>query len=77
MKDDFDSHNNDENDYTPSLVRFENMLKANEAYFFDVEEFEVLVDYYLDRINATKDLNVYIEVFGEEAMAQAKALDAK
>ncbi len=36
-----------------------------------------LVEYYLDRISATKDLNVYIEVFEEEAMAQAKALDAK
>ena len=38
MGDDFDSYNNDETDYTASLDRFENMLKANEAYFFDVEE---------------------------------------
>ena len=38
---------------------------------------EHLVEYYLDRINATKALNVYIEVFEEEVMAQAKALDAK
>ena len=54
MGDNFDSYNSDESDYTASLDRFEDMLKANEAYFFDVEEFEVLVDYYLDKSDTKK-----------------------
>ena len=33
--------------------------------------------YYLDQIEKSRDLNVYIEVFAEEALARAQALDAK
>jgi aspartyl-tRNA(Asn)/glutamyl-tRNA(Gln) amidotransferase subunit A len=33
------------------------------------------VEYYLNRINATKHLNAFIEVYGEEALAKAAALD--
>lgn len=36
-----------------------------------------LVQHYLARIKATTNLNIYIEVFEEEALEQAKALDAK
>lgn len=36
-----------------------------------------LVEYYLSNIESTKDLNVYIEVFDEEARQKAKALDQK
>lgn len=36
-----------------------------------------LVQYYLDQIEATKDLNIYIEVYEEEALAKAKALDER
>ena len=36
-----------------------------------------LVQYYLDQIEASKDLNIYIEVYGEEALAKAEALDAR
>ncbi len=36
-----------------------------------------LVNYYLDRIDKHKDLNVYIEVFGEEALLRAKNIDEK
>lgn len=36
-----------------------------------------LVQHYLAKIEATKSLNIYIEVFEEEALAYAKALDAK
>jgi len=46
MDDDFDAYQ-DEEDFTPSLNRFEQMLKNNEHYFFDVEEFEVLIEHYL------------------------------
>ena len=36
-----------------------------------------LVNYYLDRIDKHKDLNVYIEVFAEEALVRAKNIDEK
>ena len=36
-----------------------------------------LVDYYLDRIEQTKHLNAYVEVFEEEAKDRAKMLDEK
>jgi len=36
-----------------------------------------LVDYYLDRIKTHQDLNIYLEVFADEAMSQAKLVDAK
>jgi len=38
---------------------------------------EDLVKQYLQNIEATQDLNIYIEIFEEEAIAKAKALDAK
>ncbi len=34
-----------------------------------------LVNYYLQQIEATKDLNIYIEVYADEARAKAKELD--
>lgn len=36
-----------------------------------------LVNYYLTQIETSKDLNIYIEVFEEEARAKAKELDEK
>ena len=36
-----------------------------------------LVAHYLQQIELTKDLNIYVEVFEEEAKAKAKALDEK
>ncbi len=36
-----------------------------------------LVSQYLDKIEEHKNLNIYIEVFGEEALEKAKALDDK
>lgn len=38
---------------------------------------EALVQYYLDRIEAAKDLNIYVEVFAEEALSKARELDAR
>lgn len=38
-----------------SLIdKFEQMLKSRDAYYFDVEEVEALVDYYLDKTNYRK-----------------------
>jgi tetratricopeptide (TPR) repeat protein len=53
MKEDFNEHNEDQ-DYSESLNRFEQMLKKNEHYFFDVEEFEILIDHYLEKIDTNK-----------------------
>jgi aspartyl-tRNA(Asn)/glutamyl-tRNA(Gln) amidotransferase subunit A len=39
--------------------------------------YEALVAHYLERIAATKELNIYVEVFEEEALARARALDAR
>lgn len=36
-----------------------------------------LVEHYLERIEATRELNIYIEVFAEEARQRAKELDKK
>jgi aspartyl-tRNA(Asn)/glutamyl-tRNA(Gln) amidotransferase subunit A len=36
-----------------------------------------LVGYYLEQIEASKDLNAYVEVFAGEALAKAKALDER
>jgi aspartyl-tRNA(Asn)/glutamyl-tRNA(Gln) amidotransferase subunit A len=36
-----------------------------------------LVEYYLERIAETRDLNAYVEVFAGEALAKADALDAR
>lgn len=37
-----------------SIKRFEYMLKRNDQYFFDVEEYELMVDHYLSRGNTAK-----------------------
>ncbi|MCD4745049.1 MAG: hypothetical protein K8R58_01995 [Bacteroidales bacterium] len=42
----------EEEKYFKSLVkRFEEMLKKNEQYFFDVDEFEIIIDYYFEKEN--------------------------
>src|SRR6056297_1321392 len=37
-----------ENNFQYMLQRFEDMLSSNKSYFFDVEDFEEIIDYYLD-----------------------------
>ena len=34
--------------FESSVNRFENMLKTNEIFFFDVQEFENIIHYYID-----------------------------
>ena len=36
-----------------------------------------LVDYYLGRIKENENLNIFIEVFGQEAQLQAQKIDRK
>ena len=54
MEEDF-NQNNEENDYTESLGRFEQMLKNDDQYFFDVEVFETLIDHYLEKNDVEKN----------------------
>ena len=35
-------------EFESSVNRFENMLKTNEIFFFDVQEFENIIHYYID-----------------------------
>ena len=41
------SHNEDQNF---SLTRFESMLKTNDVLFFDSNEFENIIHYYLENV---------------------------
>jgi aspartyl-tRNA(Asn)/glutamyl-tRNA(Gln) amidotransferase subunit A len=59
------------------MPRYKNLSQVQEDIASGLINCEHLVSYYLDRINATKHLNVYVEVFEEEALQQAKELDAK
>jgi tetratricopeptide (TPR) repeat protein len=45
------------NEFQQVLERYENMLRKSHASFFDVEEFEYIIDYYLDQ----RDLNHAVE----------------
>ena len=48
MDEDFDPYSEGSDDLELSN-RFEQMLETNESYFFDVEELEDLIDYYLEK----------------------------
>lgn len=53
MKEDNQSYGGE--DRLESLVnRFEEMIKANQNYFFDVDDFEELIDYYISRSKKQK-----------------------
>jgi len=54
-----------------SLQQVQSSIKAGEITC------QSLVQYYLEQIDATKNLNAYIEVFGEEALQRAADLDEK
>jgi len=44
----------EEDEFRQVLERFEDMVERKSAYFFDVEEFELIIDYYLDIRNFKK-----------------------
>jgi aspartyl-tRNA(Asn)/glutamyl-tRNA(Gln) amidotransferase subunit A len=54
-----------------SLYRTQNTLRSGQTSCASI------VEHYLERIEATRHLNIYIEVFTEEARQRAKALDEK
>lgn len=43
-----------EEDVTQAVQKFEKMKKNNENYFFDVIEFETIIDYYIESNNSSK-----------------------
>jgi len=43
----------DGNEFQQTLKRYEEMMRLNVRYFFDVEEFENIIDYYIDIRNFT------------------------
>lgn len=46
--------NFDDFDWEAPVEKFENMLETKKNWFFDVDDFELLIDYYLDRGNFNK-----------------------
>ncbi len=50
MSENYDSFYEEESIFK-SIHRFEDMLNANSAFYFDVHEFENIIDYYLDQHN--------------------------
>jgi tetratricopeptide (TPR) repeat protein len=44
----------EETDLKALVRRFERMLRMNDSLFFDVEEFEEIIDYYLEGLNTSK-----------------------
>lgn len=50
MHEEEDRYNEEEN-FEPCISKYKEMLKNNASYFFDVEEFESIADYFLDEGN--------------------------
>ncbi len=59
------------------MKNFNSLIEIQALIFENKINCEILIDYYLERINKTKDLNVYIEVFSKEAKIRAKEIDKK
>jgi aspartyl-tRNA(Asn)/glutamyl-tRNA(Gln) amidotransferase subunit A len=59
------------------LKNFTSLSEIQEALSKGSTNCQSLVDYYLDRIKTHQDLNIYLEVFADDALSQAKLVDAK
>ncbi len=57
--------------------RFSNLSQVQQALMAGEVSCQSLVAHYLQRIQASRHLNAYIEVFAEEAQAKARQLDEK
>lgn len=58
-------------------THFTSFGKAQDAIQSGATSCQAIVEYYLAQIKATADLNIYVEVFEEEALEYAKSLDLK
>ena len=52
MNKDFDKYDN--NDVSLLITKFELMLDQNNSFYFDVEELEDIIEYYIDKNNLKK-----------------------
>lgn len=59
------------------MKNFQSLSEIQEALTQGAVNCQSLVDYYLNRIKSNKDLNIYVEVFADDALAQAKTVDKK
>ena len=57
MREEFEDIFHDE-EYSELVNRYEDMVKQKTKYFFDVSEFENIIDYYIDSNKANNALNV-------------------
>src|SRR5688500_12143025 len=51
-----DEHFEDRNEELELINKFENMVKDNDTVFFDLSEFELIIDHYTTNLNYTKAL---------------------
>ncbi|MCB9265180.1 MAG: Asp-tRNA(Asn)/Glu-tRNA(Gln) amidotransferase subunit GatA [Lewinellaceae bacterium] len=59
------------------MAKYTTLQQVQEAIRAGGESCEGLVRYYLSRIEASRNLNAYIEVYAEEALERARQLDAR
>ena len=59
------------------MKNFTSLSEIRESIHSGSTSCQSLVDYYLERIDKHKDLNIYIEVFTDEAISRAKKVDEK
>ena len=59
------------------MPKYTTLQQVQEAIRAGRESCESLVQYYLSRIEASKQLNAYVEVYAEEALECARHLDAR
>ncbi len=59
------------------MPKYTTLTEVREQIAAGQTTLEAVVRYYLDRIEATRDLNIYVEVWGEEALLRARELDAR
>ena len=53
------SEDNRDHDFTEELVnKYEQMLTNNESYYFDIDEFEEIIDFYCDQNRFNKAIKV-------------------
>src|SRR3954465_15805363 len=72
MVEDFDSFE-EHNQIKYSIERYEEMLRKHDSYFFDVDAFANIIDYYMEKNNPAKALQV-IEFAEEQHPSSAEFL---
>src|SRR5437868_3800154 len=58
MMEEFENPLEEQNQIKHSIKRYEEMLRRHDAYFFDVDAFLNIIDYYIDKNDIPKALQV-------------------